>query len=77
MRLTQLAKQHRDELRPAGEPLSGTLGTMLLHECGKLGAGKVLEQLIEQAGCLYDCLALLVGGVWRRSGQGTIRQRSL
>jgi len=69
----ELAKQHRDELRPAGEPLGVTLGAMLLHECRKFGAGEVLEQLIEQAGYLYDCLALLVGGVWRRSGQGMIR----
>jgi hypothetical protein len=37
----------------------------------------MLEQLIEQAGYLYDCLALLAGDVWRSSGQGTIRQRSL
>ena len=73
----QLAKQHRDELRPAGKPLGGALSAMFLHQCGKLGPGKMLEQLIEQAGCLYDCLALLVGDVWRRSGQGTIRQRSL
>ncbi|MBM3775930.1 MAG: hypothetical protein FJW37_12335 [Acidobacteria bacterium] len=34
-----------------------------------------MEQLIEQTGCLYDCRALLVGGVRRSSGQGTIRER--
>jgi hypothetical protein len=73
----ELAKQHRDELRPTGEPLSGVLGSMLLHERGKLGPGKMLEQLIEQAGYLYDCLALLVGDVRRKSGQGTLRSRSI
>ena len=73
----ELAKQHGDELRPAGKPLGSTLAAMFLHQRGKLGPGKMLEQLIEQAGYLYDCLALLVGDVWRRSDQGTIRQRSL
>ena len=73
----ELAEQHRDELRPAGEPLGGMLGAMLLDECGKLGPGEMLEQLIEQAGDLYDGLALLVGDARRRSSQGTIRQRSL
>jgi hypothetical protein len=42
-----LTEQHRDELRPAGKALGGTLGGMLLYECGELGSGKVLEQLIE------------------------------
>ena len=65
----ELAKQHRDELRPAGKPFGGALGAVLLHECGELGPGKMLEQLIEQAGCVYDCLALLVGDVWRKSDQ--------
>ena len=32
---------------------------MLLYECGELGAGKMLEQLIEQARDLYDWVALL------------------
>ena len=77
MGLAQLAKKHGNELIPAGEPLGGVLGAMLLDQCGKLGPGKMLEQLIEQTGYLYDCLALLVGDVWRRSGQGTLRQRSL
>jgi hypothetical protein len=33
--------------------------------------------LIEETRDLYDGLALLVGDVWRSSGQGTVRQRSL
>jgi hypothetical protein len=36
-----------DELRPAGRAFGGTLSGVLLYECGELGAGKVLEQLIE------------------------------
>ncbi len=32
---------------------------MLLDECGELGTGKMLEQLIEEARDLYDCVALL------------------
>jgi hypothetical protein len=44
---SQLTEQHGDELRPAGKALGVTLGGVLLYECGKLGAGKVLEQLIE------------------------------
>ncbi len=73
----ELAKQHRDELSPAGKPLGSPFAAMFLHQCGKLGPGKMLEELIEEAGCLYDCFALLVGDVQRSSGQGTIRQRSL
>jgi hypothetical protein len=42
-----LAEQHGDELRPAGKALGVTLGGVLPDECGELGAGKVLEQLIE------------------------------
>ena len=50
---------------------------MPLNQCAKFGPGKMLEQLIEQASDLYHCFALLVGGVWRSPGQGTVRQRSL
>jgi hypothetical protein len=52
----QLAEEHRDKLGPAGEALGGALGVMLFHERGKLGSRKMLEQLIEEAGSLYDCL---------------------
>ena len=55
----ELTEQHGDELGPAGEALGGTLGGVLLDQCGELGAGEVLEQLIEQAGDLYDWIALL------------------
>jgi hypothetical protein len=65
-----LTKQHRDELGPASKTLGGALATMFLDQRGKLGSRKMLEQLIEQAGYLYDCLALLVGDVWRNSGHG-------
>lgn len=43
---------------------------MFLDQSGKLSPRKMLEQLIEQAGYLYDCLALLVGDVWQSPGQG-------
>ena len=43
----QLAEQHGDELRPEGKTLGVTLSGVLLYECGELGTGKVLEQLIE------------------------------
>ena len=56
---SQLAKEHGDELRPAGKALGGTLSGVLLYECGELGPGKVLEQLIEEARDLYDWIALL------------------
>jgi hypothetical protein len=54
-----LTEQHGDELRPAGKALGVTLSGVLLDECGELGSGKVLEQLIEQACDLYDWIALL------------------
>jgi len=44
---SQLTEQHGHKLRPAGKALGITLRGVLLDECGKLGPGKVLEQLIE------------------------------
>jgi hypothetical protein len=57
--------------------VGSALAVMFLYQCAKLRPGKMLKQLIEQAGYLYDCLALLVGEVWRSSAQGAIRQYSL
>ena len=73
----ELAEQHRDELRPVGKALGAPLRVVLLHQRGKFGPGETLQQLIEQARDLYHGLALLVGGVWRSSRQGTIRQRPI
>ena len=56
---SELAEQHRNELRPAGEAFGVTLSGVLLDECGELGARKVLEQLIEETRNLYDWIALL------------------
>ena len=56
---SQLAEQHGDELRPAGKAFGVTLSGVLFYQCGELGAGKVLEQLIKQARDLYDWVALL------------------
>jgi hypothetical protein len=53
---SELAKEHGYELRPAGKSLGGAFGAVFLNQSGELGAGKMLEQLIEQAGSLYDCL---------------------
>ena len=44
---SELTEQHGDELRPAGKAFGVTLSGVLLDECGELGSGKVLEQLIE------------------------------
>src|ERR1039457_4020278 len=68
----QLTKQHGDELRPAGKAFGGMLSGVLLYECGELGAGKVLEQLIEQARELYDWVALL----WAAFGEFPARSCS-
>ena len=69
---SQLTEQHGDELRPAGKTFGGTLRSVLLYECGELGSGKVLEQLIEQACYLYDCVALL----WAAFGEFPARNCS-
>ena len=55
----ELTEQHRDELRPAGKALGVTLRGVLLDQCGELGPGKMLEQLIEETRNLYDWIALL------------------
>jgi hypothetical protein len=49
-----LTEEHGDELRPAGKAFGVTLSGVLLYQCGELGAGEVLEQLIEEARDLYD-----------------------
>jgi hypothetical protein len=67
-----LTEQHGDELRPAAKALGVTLGGVLLDECGELSTGKVLEQLIEQACDLYDCVALL----WAAFGETPARNGS-
>ena len=56
----ELTKQHRDELRPAGETLGLAFGVLFLYERRELAPWEVLQQLIEQAGGLYHGVALLV-----------------
>src|SRR3970040_695625 len=58
----ELTKQHGDELGPARKALGVALGLVLFDERLELAAGKMLEQLIEQAGGLYHGGALL--GDW-------------
>jgi hypothetical protein len=67
---TQLTEQHGNELRPAGKALGVTLRGVLLDECGELGSGKVLEQLIEEARDLYDWIALL----WAAFGEAPSKE---
>jgi hypothetical protein len=57
--MCQLAEQHRDQLRPATEAFGPWFGVVFLDQGPKLHPGKMLEQLIEQTGCLYDWNALL------------------
>ena len=75
--VSKLAEQHRDQLRPAAKAFGAPFRVVFLDQRSELVPGKMLEQLIEETRDLYDSLALLVGGVWRSSGQGIIRQRSL
>jgi hypothetical protein len=73
----ELAEQHRDDLRPAREALGGALGVVLLDQRPEFVAGEMLEQLIEQARGLYDCLALLWGWRSARLRATEHRQRSI
>src|SRR4051794_22556804 len=66
----ELAEQHRHQLRPATEAFGAPFGLVLLDQRSELGARKMLEQLIEQTGCLYDWSALL----FRDSGQDRPQQ---
>src|SRR5262247_4420782 len=70
---SELAKEHGYELRPAAKSLGGALGAVLLNQGSELGTGKMLEQLIEQAGSLYDCLGPPCG---RRSAKLPARNDS-
>src|SRR4051794_7209469 len=58
----ELAEQHRHQLRPATEAFGAPFGLVLLDQRSELGARKMLEQLIEQTGGLYDWGALLFPG---------------
>ena len=51
------------------------LGGVLFYECGELGSGEVVEQLIKQARDLYDWVALLWAAFGESSRLGNIRQR--
>jgi hypothetical protein len=53
---SELAKEHGYELCPAAKSLGSALSAVFLNQGGELGTRKMLEQLIEQAGSLYDCL---------------------
>jgi hypothetical protein len=53
---SELAKQHGYALRPGGKSFGGVFGAVFLYQGGEFGTGKMLEQLIEEAGSLYDCL---------------------
>jgi hypothetical protein len=75
--VSELAEQHRHQLRPAAKTFGAPFCIVFFDQRSELGPGKMLEQLIEQTRDLYDGFAFLVGGVWRSSGPGTIRQRSL
>ena len=68
----ELAEQHGDELGPARKALGVAFGLVLFDERLELAAGKVLEQLIEQAGGLYHGDALLGDWGWRT---GPLRNR--
>jgi hypothetical protein len=74
---SELAKQHGYELGPAAKSLGGMLSAMFLYQGGELATGKMLEQLIEQAGNLYDCLGPPCGRRSAKSRQGNICQRSI
>lgn len=75
--MSELAEQHRDPLRPAVKAFGPAFRIIFFDQRPELGPRKMLEQLMEQTRDLYDGFAFLVGGVWRSSGQGTIRQRPL
>jgi hypothetical protein len=72
--VSQLAEQHRHQLRPASEAFGSSFRIVLLHQGRKLKNRKMLKQLIEQTHCLYHRVALLVGiSATGYLGQKTVR----
>jgi hypothetical protein len=59
--VSQLAEQHRDQLRPATEALGRALRVVFLYERCEFKYREMLQQLIEQTHCLYHRFALLLG----------------
>jgi hypothetical protein len=57
----ELAKQHRDQLRPAAKALGATFRVVFLDQRREFGPRKMQEQLIEETRNLYDGFAFLVG----------------
>lgn len=66
--MSQLAEQHGNKLRPAGEPLCPMLGAVLLHDPIKLVARKVRKDLAEKAGYCYHVM-LPFGSLWTVFGK--------
>src|SRR4051812_11911549 len=71
----ELAEQHGDQLGPAVKAFGAAFRIICFDQRAELGPGKMLKQLMEQTRDLYDGFAFLLGGVWRSSDPGTIRQR--
>jgi hypothetical protein len=58
-----LTERHGHELGPAGEAFGVAFGLMLFDQGGEFRSGKMIQQLIEQAGNLYHRNALLECGI--------------
>jgi hypothetical protein len=59
--VSQLAEQHRDQLRPATEAFGGSFGAVFLHQRRELQAWEMPQQLIKQAHGLYHSVRPPVG----------------
>src|SRR5437763_17152989 len=57
----QLAEQHRDQLRPAAKAFGAPFSVVFVDQRSEFGSGRMLEQLIEETGYLYDWSALQLG----------------
>ena len=71
--MSELAEQHRDQLRPAAEAFGGLFGVVFLDPRAALRSRELLEVLLEEPRDLYDGFAFLVGAFGEVPGQGTIR----
>jgi hypothetical protein len=59
IRLSQLTKQHRNELSPAGKPSRVSFRLGFLNQSAKFRPGEVMKKLIKQTSGQYHVLALL------------------
>jgi hypothetical protein len=69
--MSQMTKQHRDELPPTGKTSGMSFRLGLFDQSAKFCAGKMMKKLIKQTRGLYHVLALLCSACFASACHGS------